>query len=437
MGAQGCHLLITGGTGYIGTALVRLALAQGCTVTVLSRTPPPWPAHERLHYVPYTLGEPLSPDLFKTAQGLIHLAADTSSGGNRLPEQVEMNAGRNLFAAASAQGCRFVFVSSQSARQDAPAPYGRIKWRIEQAVLQGSGYVVRPGLVYGGRRAAGLFGVLCGLVQRLPILPDLRPRPYVQPIHIHDLCLALLQLTCDREAQPGVYALGAPQGVSFTDFLHAIARYRVRKMRLYLPVPMRLLTGFTRLHKMCPWLPDFSSERLLGFAALRPMATQASLQQLALELRSLPAGMGHSSAHSRHELAWEGHALLSYVTGRKPFPGLVKRYVRGVELLYGATPLPVPMAFLCLPQLFCLLDTNQRLLDLYGWRQVSDRLALAVALAEASPAGAVQFLQLHRRGRVAAWFDLLSIIMQEAAVKGLQWGCILFVLIVSRWRVRS
>lgn len=436
MRAASCHLLLTGGTGYIGTELTRLALAQGCTVTLLGRTPPRRPLSERVRYVPYALGEPLAAEVFKTVNVVIHLAADTASGPNRLPEPAEIDAGLTLFATAAAQGCRCLFVSSQSARHDAAAAYGRIKWHIERAVLQDGGYVVRPGLVYGGARLAGLFGTLCGLVQRWPVLPDLRPRPQVQPLHVLDLCLALLQLACHPEALPGVYNLGAPQGIAFTDFLKALARYRVGTMRLFLPVPLIVVTVLARLHTLCPWLPDRHSERLLGLAALRPMATQASLQQLGLALRPLAVGLQRRTGPPRRVIAWEGRALLWYVSGRQPSPGSVKRYVRGVERRFGATPLSVPSVFLQFPRLLYLLDTNQRRPDLAGCYEVSQRLPLAVALAEASPTGARQFLQLHRQSGFAAWLSLLGIVLQEALVKAVQYGCTALLRLMCRLRSR-
>lgn len=417
------HLLITGGTGYIGTALVKLAIAQGCTVTVLSRTQPAGLPNPRVRYVPYALTEPFPPEAFLDVHAVVHLAADTTSGANRLPEQVEVDAAHRLFAAASARGCRFLFVSSQSAREDAPTAYGRIKWRIEQTVLQGGGSVVRPGLVYGGDRAAGIFGTLVGLVQRWPVLPDLIPQPMVQPVHLSDLCLALLRMACDPRVRPGAYNLGAPETVSFTDFLKAIARYRVRQPRLFLPVPARLLIALARGQKICPLFPDQGGERLLGLAALQPMATQESLRQLGIEPCLLSAGMQRgAAADSRRSLAWEGYALLSYVTGRRSSLALVKRYVGGVSLRHDATPLPVPLLFLRWPRLLRLLDTNRRLLDLYGCRQLSDRLALAVALAEASPAGAEQFLQLQPRSAMNAWLSLVGLVLEEIAVQSLQWG---------------
>lgn len=436
MRTEGCHLLITGGTGYIGTELTRTALAAGCTVTVLARSQPMYPQTERLRYVPYALTEPLNLDVFQTVNTVIHLAADTGDDPNRVAEQVEIAAGLKLFKAASTQGCRFIFVSSQSAAKDAPTPYGRIKWRIEQAVLNGGGFVVRPGLVYGGRQEAGLFGTLCDLVKSLPVLPDLRPRPVVYPIYILDLCEAFLRLASDPEARSGAYNIGAPQGISFTDFLRSIALRRMRKGRLFLPTPIALVGGLARLEKVLPWFPDLGGERALGLAALQKMNTQESLQRLNLKLTPLSVGMICGAAPARRLIAWEGYALLRYLTGRKPTLGLVKRYIMGVEFRYAGIPLPLPLLFLRFPRLFYLIDASQHFLARFEWRDLSSRFSLAVVLVEASPAGAAQFLQLKPSHGVVAWLRLLKILTKEMFIKGGQFVCLTLALLVSRARLR-
>lgn len=114
---------------------------------------------------------------------------------------------------------------------------------------------------------------------------------------------------------------------------------------------------------------------------------------------------------------------------------MVRRYVRGVSLLHGGAALPLPVFFLRWPRALRLLDTNRRLLDLYGWRQLPDRLALAVALVEASPAGAQQFLRLRRRrSSIGAWLGLCGVVLREAVVRSAQWSLAAIALLGSRWR---
>src|SRR6185295_8526879 len=139
-------------------------------------------------------------------------------------QEVNVVGTRRLAELAAAAGVkRFVFVSSQSARADAPAAYGRTKHEAEVVLAEIPGLevvVVRPGLVCGpGSR--GLFARIGRLVEALPVVPLLGGgRALVQPIHVDDLCAALLralEVPLDRgpgnSAPPPVVAsLGDPEG---------------------------------------------------------------------------------------------------------------------------------------------------------------------------------------------------------------------------------
>jgi NADH dehydrogenase len=75
---------------------------------------------------------------------VLHLAANTSTV-SEIDGENEILAARVPLVAADKAGAKLVFVSSQTARYDAPSVYGNTKWRIEQAVLFLDSWVIRPG----------------------------------------------------------------------------------------------------------------------------------------------------------------------------------------------------------------------------------------------------------------------------------------------------
>lgn len=90
------------------------------------------------------------------------------------------------------------------------------------------------------------------------------------------------------------------------------------------------------------------------------------------------------------QLVAEGAVVLRYIFGRRPPMSLVRRYVRAVRGRHGGDPLDLPELVVRVPPLLRLLEpvgepVNPRLSAL------SARLQTAVALAEASPEGAVLF----------------------------------------------
>ena len=391
-------LLITGANGYIGQRLVRLAALQGHQMITASRRPGTGPL-AALDWLPFDLGQA---DCFLLPAGidvLVHLAAVTAPNGD--PDgEIQLKAAQALLAQCGAAGSRMLFVSSQTARQDAPTSYGRTKWQIEQHVLAAGGWVVRPGQVFGAT-PAGLFGVLRTLVAKLPCLPAFLPAPRIQPIHVDDLAQGMLTLAAGS-VPSGIYHLAAAEPVSFTRFLGAIAQHRLRRRRLSLPVPViavrlaGVLLG-ARLQQA------LGLDRLESLFALAAVDAAPDLQRLQLRLRTLEEGMHPSGHDRRRRLLLEGRALLGYLLAAQPAAGLVRRYVRAIEQVRDGQPLPLPAWLARHSSVMALWDrcgaTGRHGTEL-AWR-----LQAATALSEASVQGAARFLGLGRAGGllVACW----------------------------------
>lgn len=141
-------LAVTGGTGFVGGHLLRLAVEQGHPVRALTRRPQPEMAGVR-----WVGGDLASPGaLCEGADAVIHLA-----GAINAPDRAGFDAGNvagtaSLAAAAHAAGIgRFVHVSSLAAREPGLSDYGASKAAAER-IVAASGFaaaIVRPPGVYG------------------------------------------------------------------------------------------------------------------------------------------------------------------------------------------------------------------------------------------------------------------------------------------------
>lgn len=384
------RIAITGATGYIGQRLVRAALVAGHEVLALSRQPleqtgSSWQAFDLADTAPLSLPE--------NTDAIFHLAAETQQATGA--EEIELAAARRLIDAAGAVGAHFVFVSSQTARADAPTAYGRIKWQIELLTLAAGGQVVRPGQVYGGLEQ-GLFGELCRLVQRLPVLPAFVPAPPVQPVHVDDLVKALLN--CLTQAPASVHCVASAEGVSFTKFLQVLAQERTGRRLIGIPVPTALVRVAAKL--LGPRLSGkLGLDRLSSLFALPRMETAADLQRLSLALRRLRDGVSRSG-RARRGLLLEGRALLTYVLRMPPKNSLIRRYVRAIEALRNGRSLPLPQPVRRNPALLALLD-RAPCLNAEFRNELDWRLNAALMLGEASPEGALRFLGVKGR---TGWF---------------------------------
>lgn len=404
-------LLVTGASGYIGRRVMKLAMERSHEVVAASRKP----LAAGVEWMHYELDSPSLPAIPRGTRAVIHLAANTS-GSDGPSGRVEQAAARSLLSAAQAAGAKVLFVSSQTAREDAPTAYGRTKWIIEQDVLAAGGWVIRPGQVYGGV-PEGLFGTLVGLVARLPVLPAFMPSPKVQPIHVDDLALGLIGAAERDDISLRILTLASPDPVSFKSFLSAIAKGRLHRRARFLPVPTLLVSLAGRLMPG-PLRNRVGLDRLQSLFALPPIDTQASLLQLRLALRPLQSGMHPLGDDRRRRLVEEARAVLGYVLASRPAADTTRRYVRAIEQLKGGVPMDVPGFVLRRPFSLALLDTRAKLAS--PWQAELDwRINAATVLAEASVQGASRFLGLGRRsGLVRSAIGLCLAVTREAA-----WRC--------------
>lgn len=383
------NIVVTGGNGYIGSSFTDVATERGHHVTIASRQQPssgnvPWLYFDLASYKAFDL--PLDTDI------LVHLAANISAT-EFLDIDTEVAAAQELIKLTKKAKAKFIFVSSQTAREHAPTDYGRSKWHIEQAVLAAGGWVVRPGQVYGGE-LRGLYGALVNSVSKLLFLPAFIPTPKIQPIHVLDLTEGLLQLAERDDLQSKVYCLAEPLPIPFSSFLAEIAVSRLRCKIFFLPIPTPAVRFFMKVAGT-DLKKRLGLTRLNSLFDLPKMTTASDLKMIGLSLRSLPAGLHPSGNNIRRRLLREAKTLLTYVLKERPDSVLLRRYVRCIEALRGGRVVELPKIFLSFPILLSLIDSTcwrtDKLAIEFAWR-----MDAATLIAEASPLGASRFLGISQ-----------------------------------------
>jgi len=376
------HIIITGGSGYIGRCVAAAALARGCSVTVLSRHATGLPHGAR--HQPWTLGDAvpdasLNPTFPTSDQAIIHLAHDWRNPGMTADDEGGLNRSGTLALLTSSRRLgigRFVFVSSQSARADAENIYGRVKFAIEQALDQPGEVAARVGLVYGGPPAA-LFALMCKLTGDLPLLPMIDPWRDVQPVHVAEVADGLLRMV-DHDAT-GWMGLAAPVGISFKRFLQTLAREFHGKSLPIIPIPLRLALLGCAVTARIPFIPTVDRERVLGLAGVRALPCADHLAALGMEIMPLEIGLRREPGSRRAILA-EGRALLTYVLGAPPANMLMRRYAASIAATNQGA-LAMSGLFRRFPALLRLAE------PLSDRAALAQRLRLASTLVDSSPQG--------------------------------------------------
>lgn len=194
-------LAITGGTGFVGSHLVDVALAAGHELNALTRRDQP--PRDNLAWIAGDLSDRAALEqLVDGADAIIHVAGVISGHNAAAFELGNVGGTLSMLAAATAGGVqRFVHVSSLAAREPKLSLYGESKCRAEQLV-HGSGLdwaIVRPPAVYGpgDKETLELFRMArLGLM----LMPA---RGHISVIHVDDLARLLLALA-DYSAPSGI-----------------------------------------------------------------------------------------------------------------------------------------------------------------------------------------------------------------------------------------
>jgi uncharacterized protein YbjT (DUF2867 family) len=242
-------LAVTGGTGFVGSHLLRLALAQGYDVRALTRG---WkPPEDEIAWVDGALDRPET--LLKLATGadaVIHIAGLINAIDGAEFEKVNAGGTANMIDAARKAGVkRFVHISSLAAREPELSDYGRSKAKSERLVAA-SGLnwtIIRPPAVYGpgDKETFELFRMARRGFVALP------PKGRFSVVHVEDLCRLILVLLDEPDTWGEIYEPddGREGGWDHRHFARTLGRlYGRRAATLAMPKPvLRLASGLDRL----------------------------------------------------------------------------------------------------------------------------------------------------------------------------------------------
>jgi uncharacterized protein YbjT (DUF2867 family) len=243
-------LAVTGGTGFVGEHLLRLAVTSGYDVRALTRG---WkPPEQDIVWVEGALDRPDSlAKLCTGADAVIHIAG-LINGSREAFEAANVGGTANMIDAARKAGVRrFVHISSLAAREPDLSDYGWSKMKSEKLV-SASGLdwtTIRPPAVYGpgDRETLELFRMARRGFVGLP------PGGRMSVIHVEDLCRLMLAVLEDEDSRSETYEPddGRAGGWEHRAFALTLAAvYKRKAFAVAFPKPvLRLASGLERLFR--------------------------------------------------------------------------------------------------------------------------------------------------------------------------------------------
>ena len=186
------RLLVVGGTGLVGSAIVRALRVRGHSVRVVVRHPPSTSA-DGVEGAEYIVGDITDARSLRGAAdgcaALVHVAGigrETSPADTF--QLVNVEGTRHVLAEAQRAGVPFVVYMSSLGAERGQSRYHRSKRHAEMLVREypGRWLVLRPGNVYG--RDGGMLALYVQMIRMLPVTPGVGDveQPF-QPVCADDL----------------------------------------------------------------------------------------------------------------------------------------------------------------------------------------------------------------------------------------------------------
>ncbi len=235
-------ILITGGTGFVGSHLIRRLRKNDVPVRAVVRDPDraAWLRDIGVDVVKGDVSDKTS--LEKAAEGtkrVVHLVGIIQETPGATFQAVHVEGTRNVLEAARKSGVRhFIYQSALGTRPGAKSVYHRTKWEAEELV-RASGIpftILRPSLIYGpGDQFTIRLSEMIRLSPLLPVIGSGKSR--VQPIFIDDVAACLLQAVTSACCFNEMYEIGGPEQLSYEEVTTEIADVMgVRRPTVHMPL---------------------------------------------------------------------------------------------------------------------------------------------------------------------------------------------------------
>lgn len=244
------RIVITGGTGFVGSAIANRLAEESVSVLVPTRR-----RSRAGHLILMPGVEVVEADIHDPAAletlfagadavinlvGVLHSASGDPYGPDFARAHVELPA--KIVAACQKAGvARLVHVSALGADAQGPSEYQRSKAAGEAAIRSAGDHpawtILRPSVIFG--RGDSFVNLFAGLVRIFPVLPLGGAAARFQPVHVEDVAEVVWRCLNDRSSVGQTFELAGPAVYTLRELVEYIATL-TGKRRIVVPLPDRL-----------------------------------------------------------------------------------------------------------------------------------------------------------------------------------------------------
>lgn len=295
-------ILVAGGTGFIGAAVVQELARRGKPVAVMSHRPERAARRFPGLNVEVRAGDVRDPaslpaavqgaEAVVSAMQFPNFPVETPRLGYTF-EEVDARGNERLVAAAKAAGVRtYIYLSGAGAAPDGKYHWLRAKWHAEEAVRRsGLRYtIIRPSWVYGPEdRALNRFVTFARRLPFVPVIGDGQQR--LQPVFIDDVVRVVVDSLEHPAAANQTFEIGGPEVLTMDEVLRTmLAVLGKRRPLVHIPAGLMRLVG--RLMDLVPLAGRPLSADAVTFVTMDALADNTALLRAFPDLRLTPLREG-------------------------------------------------------------------------------------------------------------------------------------------------
>lgn len=285
------NITIFGGTGFVGRHLVARLRQEGHRLTLVSRHRPG--DDPSMQDVEHHIGDLTKPETLERSLTGADVAINLV-GAVKLPDADAYFALHEQGAAHVARLCRMngvkrlIHFSAMGVSSRAPSSADRSKAAGETAVKDAypAAVMLRPSLLYGPDDH--LLALFEDVSRSTPVIPLFGASTRFQPLHVADICEAVVRLLSARLAEPSIYQAAGPEILTLQQIVALLCRSLGRR-RLLLPLPDRVAWWAASVMERLPNAPFNRDQVLLMRTDKVALPELPTLAQLAIDPLRLDA----------------------------------------------------------------------------------------------------------------------------------------------------
>ncbi|WP_456434463.1 complex I NDUFA9 subunit family protein [Thermosulfuriphilus sp.] len=244
-------IFVTGGTGFVGRALLKALCQKGHSILALVR---PGSEKKIIPGVEIALGNVLDPpailaERMAGCEAIIHLVGIIREfpGRDITFSALHVRATEHIVSAAHQAGIkRYLHMASLGTRPEATSAYHQSKWAAEEIVRSSNleWTIFRPSVIFGPEDS--FVNLLAEMIRKVPLVPIIGDGTYrLQPVAVEVVAEAFSLALEMPETVGKVYEVCGPEPLSYNTIVDHIAQAMGKRvLKIHLPVfLMRLLAS--------------------------------------------------------------------------------------------------------------------------------------------------------------------------------------------------